>query len=277
MSERPFYKRYPSDFIAGTIGLSLEEKGAYSLILDLLYDRWSPIPDDPRYIAGVCGVSVRRWNAIRSKLIEAGKIIIHDGHIDNHRAEKERENELKRAKERSESGAKGGKKSAENKPDVNETNDLDQAKLGHTHAFQKPEVRIPLSSLRSERERAPEKNLDREKKKPNPKNAARLPENWRPSEADVCFAQREGLGSSRIQREADKFRDYWIQQPDAKARKKDWSATWRNWIRNAADGYGSRAPPASSKGGNNGMLEAIRKAREHQETPTIETDYVRSS
>lgn len=35
MAKRPWYKRYPSDFIAGTIGLSLEEKGAYSVCLDL--------------------------------------------------------------------------------------------------------------------------------------------------------------------------------------------------------------------------------------------------
>lgn len=28
------------------------------------------------------------------------------------------------------------------------------------------------------------------------------------------------------------FFDYWIAQPGAKGRKLDWSATWRNWVRN---------------------------------------------
>ena len=67
MSERPWYRRYGSDFIAGTLGLSLEEKGAYSIVLDLIYDRRRPIPDDARYIAGVCGCSVRKWTAIKFK------------------------------------------------------------------------------------------------------------------------------------------------------------------------------------------------------------------
>ena len=29
----PWYRRYPADFINGTFGMTLEEKGAYSLIL----------------------------------------------------------------------------------------------------------------------------------------------------------------------------------------------------------------------------------------------------
>lgn len=81
MSAHPWYRRYGSDFIAGTMGLTLEEKGAYSLVLDLIYDRGGPIPDDPRYIAGVCGCSIRKWNAIRERLIEAGKITLAEGRI----------------------------------------------------------------------------------------------------------------------------------------------------------------------------------------------------
>lgn len=30
-----------------------------------------------------------------------------------------------------------------------------------------------------------------------------------------------------------KFRDYWIAQPGQKASKRDWIATWRNWLRNS--------------------------------------------
>jgi len=60
---RPWYRRFPDNFIAGTVGLTLEEKGAYSLVLDLMYVRGGPVPDEPRYIAGVCNCSVRKWNA----------------------------------------------------------------------------------------------------------------------------------------------------------------------------------------------------------------------
>ncbi len=111
---RPWYRRFPDNFIAGTVGLTLEEKGAYSLVLDLMYVRGGPVPDEPRYIAGVCNCSVRKWNAIREKLIAIGKLHVVDGYLTNERAEKEIENAAKDAEERAENGAKGGNKTAEN-------------------------------------------------------------------------------------------------------------------------------------------------------------------
>lgn len=73
---RPWYRRFPDNFIAGTVGLTLEEKGAYSLVLDLMYVRGGPVPDEPRYIAGVCNCSVRKWNAIRQRLIDLEKLVV---------------------------------------------------------------------------------------------------------------------------------------------------------------------------------------------------------
>jgi len=146
MSGRPWYKRYGADFISGTLGLSLEEKGAYSIILDLMYDRGGGIPDDARYIAGVCGCSVRKWNSIREKLLAGGKITISGGLISNSRAEKEIENAAKNADERAESGRKGGIKRAQNATTSNENNGMAQAKLKHTRAFQKPEARVDIPS-----------------------------------------------------------------------------------------------------------------------------------
>ena len=146
MSGRPWYKRYGADFISGTLGLTLEEKGAYSIILDLIYDRGAGIPDEPRYIAGVCGCSVRKWNTIREKLLAAGKITISEGLISNSRAEKEIEIASKNADERAESGRKGGLKRAENASKSNENNDVGQAELKHTRAFQKPEARVDIPS-----------------------------------------------------------------------------------------------------------------------------------
>lgn len=70
----PYYKRFPRDFLEGTIGLSFEVKGAYAIVLDLIYMRDGRLPDDARYIAGQLGCSVRKWSAIRAALISAGKI-----------------------------------------------------------------------------------------------------------------------------------------------------------------------------------------------------------
>ncbi|QEE20402.1 DUF1376 domain-containing protein [Youhaiella tibetensis] len=155
MNSRPWYKRYGSDFISGTLGMTLEEKGAYSILLDLIYDRGGPIPDDARYIAGVCGCSVRKWNTIRDRLIALGKIAVFDGVISNSRADKELEISAKSADERAESGRKGGEKSAQKRGQPSRNNELDQAELDHTRAVQIPETRnqrnTPLTPQSGER------------------------------------------------------------------------------------------------------------------------------
>lgn len=139
MSNLPWYRRFPDNFIAGTVGLTLEEKGAYSLLLDLMYVRGGPVPDEPRYIAGVCNCSVRKWNAIRQRLIDLGKIEVADGMLTNHRAEEELDIARKISREASENGSKGGNKSAQIRANVKKTNGLSQAglKLSTTTAIKK--------------------------------------------------------------------------------------------------------------------------------------------
>ena len=84
----PYYKRFPRDFLDGTIGLSLEEKGAYGIVLDLIYMRDGKLEDNAQYIAGQLGCSVRKWLTIREKLFSIGKIECNLGFISNSRADK---------------------------------------------------------------------------------------------------------------------------------------------------------------------------------------------
>lgn len=83
----PYYKRFPRDFFEGTIGMSFEEKGAYGLILDLIYKTDGRLADDPRYIAGMLGCSVRKWNSIKERLVSLGKLHIGNDIISNSRAD----------------------------------------------------------------------------------------------------------------------------------------------------------------------------------------------
>lgn len=71
--------------------------------------------------------------------------------------------------------------------------------------------------------------------------ASRLPADWVPTGADqdFCAATRPDLDCKAV---ADNFRDYWAAVPGAKGRKLDWSATWRNWVRNESR---ARAGPAN--------------------------------
>lgn len=64
------------------------------------------------------------------------------------------------------------------------------------------------------------------------KVGSRLPPDWEPSDQDKEFATQSGVPWNS---EAAKFRDYWCAQAGAKGRKADWTATWRNWIRRAAE------------------------------------------
>lgn len=61
--------------------------------------------------------------------------------------------------------------------------------------------------------------------------ASRLPADWSmsPDDCQFCIDHRPDLNTLET---ASRFRDYWIAQPGAKGRKLDWSATWRNWVRN---------------------------------------------
>lgn len=168
MSERPWYKRYGADFVHGTLGMSLEEKGAYSIVLDLIYDRQGPIPDDARYIAGACGCSVRKWNAIRERLIAIGKIVVRDDTISNFRAEKELENSAKTSRKLAESGRKGGEKSGETRRENKENNNLAEARLEKKRSIARvPEARgqKPESPPTPSRGKGSAKKAPREKAK----------------------------------------------------------------------------------------------------------------
>ena len=130
----PWYRRFPDNFLGGINGMTLEEKGAYGVVIDMIYQRGGPIADEPRYIAGICNCSVRKWNAIRQRLLDLGKIYVIDGCLMNERAGIELEKAAKVAREHAENGAKGGDKSAEMKAEAKKNNDLAQARLKHTRA-----------------------------------------------------------------------------------------------------------------------------------------------
>ena len=47
------------------------------------------------------------------------------------------------------------------------------------------------------------------------------------------MAERQDLSADDVRREAQVFADYWHAKAGADARKLDWQATWRNWVRRA--------------------------------------------
>lgn len=91
MNGLPYYPRYPRDFLEGTAGMSFEDKAAYGLILDLIYMMGERgLPDDARFICGHLGLTMRKWNSIRERLVGMGKIHVENGVISNKRADNEK-------------------------------------------------------------------------------------------------------------------------------------------------------------------------------------------
>jgi uncharacterized protein YdaU (DUF1376 family) len=85
----PYYKAYPRDFLDGTAGMDFEVKGAYRILLDLIYLHGGRLVDEPRFIAGHLGCSVKKWNALRQAVLSTGKIVVSGGYLGNLRADKE--------------------------------------------------------------------------------------------------------------------------------------------------------------------------------------------
>jgi len=67
----------------------------------------------------------------------------------------------------------------------------------------------------------------------NIKNArgTRLSQDWELSEDQKQFCKQERPDLDPVKVSAG-FKDYWISVAGAKGVKKDWDATWRNWVRN---------------------------------------------
>lgn len=92
MSGLPWYKRDPAAFIAGCVSgnLTLEEVGAYTLLVDEMYRRGGPLVDDPRQGASLLRCDVRVWYRIRAALVRKGKIYATSGGLlSNLRVEQE--------------------------------------------------------------------------------------------------------------------------------------------------------------------------------------------
>lgn len=86
---------------------------------------------------------------------------------------------------------------------------------------------------------------ERKKQTTDPKigRGCRLPADFQP---DRSWAVEQGMSSSDVIREHARFTDYWNSVAGPKGVKRDWQATWRNWVRSAVDRRRPRRSTASS-------------------------------
>lgn len=76
--------------------------------------------------------------------------------------------------------------------------------------------------------------------------ATRVPDDFEPTDEMRAWFVRERIAEAGVNglTEHERFMDYWRAQPGVKGRKVDWPATWRNWMRTAADRASRRVSSA---------------------------------
>jgi uncharacterized protein YdaU (DUF1376 family) len=84
-----FIPFYPSDWLAGTRGLSDSETGVYITLISKIYEMAGPIERDDSRLARLCGCKTKAaFLKALQHLISEGKIIETEHGLSNERAEK---------------------------------------------------------------------------------------------------------------------------------------------------------------------------------------------
>ena len=104
MSGRPWYRRYPGDYLADTRHLSLREHGAYVLLLDCFYASGRPL--DPNRVHRICGAEDDEDRKAVDRIVVEFWTSTESG-LRNPRADRE----LAISEARAKAGSIGGKRS----------------------------------------------------------------------------------------------------------------------------------------------------------------------
>lgn len=143
----PWYKRYPRDIYEATRALSLEARGAYNDVLDLMYIYGGPIPDDSKWMSHALHVSTRKWDSIKQALIEAGKITIEGGEIHNSRVDSELAQRRLDHRTGAESTANRGRTKREKSKTTNKINGTETKNQRYASALQNQNQNIDTESV----------------------------------------------------------------------------------------------------------------------------------
>lgn len=230
MSDSPFFQFYPSDWLAGTRGLTAAETGVYITLVAMMYENEGPVPDDAKRLARLCGSTPAAFKKAIDGLVSTGKITVDERGFFNRRVEIEIEKRSEKRASASASANARWKKTQQNqyKDDANASETQCER-----NANQKPDTR----------EEKEEANASSKKR------GSRLPADWHlPKAWGEWAVSSGGMAEDEVRREADRFRDYWLGVPGQRGVKLDWLATWRNWISKAVDDRRRRVAPRAASG-----------------------------
>jgi len=211
------------DYLADTSRLTTEQHGAY-LLLIMDYWRNGPPPDDDSVLENITKMREKDWQKCKPTVMRF--FTLADGkythtRIDRELAEASKAKDKAEVKARKAAESRWGKEAAKHESSNTSSN----------------APSIPPSNAQAMHEECPLPSPLPTKSKADAV-ATRLPADWGPSPKEIQFCRTE-RPELDVEAVAATFRDYWIAMPGVKGRKTDWSATWRNWVRNQR----TQAPP----------------------------------
>lgn len=242
-----YYEHHIGDYAAATAHLSWDEDMAYTRLLRVYYHNEQGIPADQAYRLARASSPEQR-EAVDIVLREF--FVLEDGVWVQKRCEEEiARYQDKQSKARKSAEARWSKDrrsdrtadepAQEMRSQCGRNADAMRAEC-ESNALQTPDT-SPSTSLRSV----------------EGARATRLPPGWDPPDDGWAMACN-ALGSGVALVELEKFRDYWLAKAGKDATKRDWPATWRNWVRRASERETNRR--GSAGGGGNSVVDRIRHA-----------------
>lgn len=245
-SKRPYLPLYVADYRADTHHLTTAQHGAYLLLLmEMWNDPDGSLPNNSATLGRICGPMdnrnwARTWSALKPLFQVVGDRLRHK-RIDKEIAKMEAVAEARAA-----GGKLGGRPPrARHSEHVTASRGHDPDLFNENRANENlkvsPRARANSDSITEESPNGAS-SVDNARKK----RASRIPEDFHP---DQSLAVAKGLSPQQAEIEAEKFVNYWTAKSGANAVKRDWQATWRNWIysaieRGVARTAPARAPPA---------------------------------
>lgn len=213
----PWFKFFPNDWLAGTSGMTPSERGIYITIIALIYEMGEAVLHDEGRLSRRCGCNKSTFKRALKVLVADGKLTISDNRVSNKRAEKELSERIKRIEKATTGGQqKAASERKKMQQKQREKNGLAGSKHRKYAAISEPELELKKEDT----------NVSSKKK------ATRLSTDWVLPDDWLEWGVSQGWTSQDLQLEADKFKDYWISK-SSDARKLDWQAVWRNWLRNS--------------------------------------------
>jgi hypothetical protein len=84
----------------------------------------------------------------------------------------------------------------------------------------------------------------------------RLPDDWHANGAEMEFGQKLGLSEIQVREAEAEFMDFWRAVPGSRGRKLDWSATFRNRLRETAGKLAMRRKSSGNRPAKGSLIDA---------------------